>query len=202
MKVEMKKKSKIQLVKKIASNTISTILFITLVFTAFVVVSTKASVGEPQVFGHQIKTVLSGSMEPTFNTGSIIAVKANVDPLTLKEGDIITFRQDEQTVVTHRIMEVLGSGDTIQFKTKGDNNEDPDTSPVLAQNVIAIYSGFTIPYVGYLIDLAKSQMGGALLLIIPGVLLLIYSGVTIWRALSQIEVKDNSKQTKEADESA
>ena len=41
----------------------------------FVVISSKASGGEPQVFGYQLKTVLSGSMEPAFNTGSIIAVK-------------------------------------------------------------------------------------------------------------------------------
>lgn len=61
--------------KRIVSNTISIILLITLVFTAFVVVSSKASNGEPKVFGHQLKTVLSGSMEPTFKTGSIIAVK-------------------------------------------------------------------------------------------------------------------------------
>lgn len=31
--------------------------------------------GEPQVFGYQLKTVLSGSMEPEIKTGSIIAVK-------------------------------------------------------------------------------------------------------------------------------
>lgn len=70
---------------------------------------------------------------------------------------------------------------------------------VLSQNVTAKYSGFSVPYAGYLIDFAKSQKGGALLLIIPGVLLLLYAGITIWRTLSQIEVKDSSVQKKQAE---
>ena len=70
---------------KIFSNLITAVLFINLILMAFLVVSSKASGGEPQAFGYQLKTVLSGSMEPTFKTGSIIAVK----PVEAKERETL-----------------------------------------------------------------------------------------------------------------
>ncbi len=51
---------------KIISNVISFVLFALMVFLAFVVISSKASGGDPTVMGYQFKSVLSGSMEPTF----------------------------------------------------------------------------------------------------------------------------------------
>ena len=44
---------------KIASNIITGILFLLLIFMIFVVVSSKASGGEPNFLGYQLKTVLS-----------------------------------------------------------------------------------------------------------------------------------------------
>ena len=153
----------------------------------FVVISSKASGGEPQFLGYQLKTVLSGSMEPTFQTGSVIAVKPVEDPTSLKKKDVITFTQEDGSHVTHRIVEVIQNGEQTMYQTKGDNNKDIDTNPVLAQNVVAEYSGVTIPYLGYFIDFTKSNMGAALLLIVPGVLLLIYSGITIFSALRELD---------------
>lgn len=172
---------------KIFSNLITGILFLLLIFMIFVVVSSKASGGEPSFLGYQLKTVLSGSMEPTFKTGSIIAVKPVADTGNLEEKDIITYMQQDQSLVTHRIIEVINQGDQVMYQTKGDNNADADTQPVLSQNVVAKYTGFTIPFLGYLIDFAKSSKGMAALLIIPGVLLLIYSGVSIFKALRELE---------------
>jgi signal peptidase len=172
---------------KITSNIITGILFLLLVFMIFVVVSSKASGGEPSFLGNQLKTVLSGSMEPTFKTGSIIAVKPVSDTASLKEKDIITFMQEDKTLVTHRIIKVIKQGDQVMYQTKGDNNKDADTQPVLSQNVVAKYTGFTIPFLGYLIDFAKSSKGMATLLIIPGVLLLIYSAYTIITGLRELE---------------
>ena len=50
--------------------------------------------------------VLSGSMEPEYHVGSLIYVKS-VDYKTLQVGDDITYMLDKDTVVTHRIIEVL-----------------------------------------------------------------------------------------------
>lgn len=74
------------------------------------------------MFGYTLKSVLSGSMEPEFNTGSLILVKEIADVKELQKGDVITFMQDANTAVTHRIVDITKQGDHLLFKTKGDNN--------------------------------------------------------------------------------
>ncbi|WP_078382622.1 signal peptidase I SipW [Sutcliffiella halmapala] len=172
---------------KIASGVITFTLFLALIFMVVIVISSKASGGEPQVFGYQLKTVLSGSMEPDIKTGSIIAVKPGGDMTRFKEGDVITFQETKEKLITHRIVEIINSGEHVMYATKGDNNASADSSPVLSENVVAQYTGFTVPYAGYFTDFATSKNGSLLLLILPGILLLIYSGFTIWRALADIE---------------
>lgn len=182
---------------KITSSAITWLLFLLLIMMVFIVISSKASGGEPQIFGYQLKTVLSGSMEPTFKTGSIIAIKPIDDPSTLKKDDVITYMESQDKLITHRIIEVINNGDQTMFKTKGDNNEDPDFNPIIAPNVVGKYTGFTLPFAGYFIDFAKSKNGAALLLILPGVLLLAYSGITIFRALKEIETPKKASETQE-----
>jgi signal peptidase I len=165
------------------------LVMITLLVMIATVISSRASGGEPELFGHQIKTVLSGSMEPTFKTGSVIVVEKLTDAKNLKEDDVITFKKDEKNIVTHRIIEVVKQGDNVFYRTKGDNNESPDMEPVLSQNVVALYSGYTIPFIGYFLKYASSPIGTAILLIVPGLLLLAYAAWTIRLAIKEIEGK-------------
>jgi signal peptidase len=180
---------------KMMSSAVSFLLFTLLLLMVFTVISSKASGGEPQVFGYQLKTVLSGSMEPTFQTGSIIAIKPATDSNSFKNGDVITFKEQADKVVTHRIVEVIKNGENTMYQTKGDNNQNADIQPVLAPNVIGIYTGFTIPYLGYFIDFAQSSKGTAILLILPGVLLLLYSVITIVGALRELDKTSKSQET-------
>lgn len=172
---------------KIVSNLITFLLFLLLILMLFLVISSKAAGGEPQIFGYQLKTVLSGSMEPGIQTGSIIVVKPGGDLTRFKEGDVITFKEEENMLITHRITEVIKSGEHVMYRTKGDNNNAEDMNPVLSENVVAEYAGITIPYVGYFIDFAKSKNGSALLLILPGILLIGYAAFTIWQIISSID---------------
>jgi len=185
-----------KVVLKWISNLITFLMFALLLAMVFLVITARASGGEPNVFGYQLKTVMSGSMEPTIQTGSIIAVKPVEDPSHLQKDDVITYVNPDNQLVTHRIVDVMGSGEQTQFVTKGDNNEEADMNPVLAQNVVAEYTGFTIPYLGYFIDFAKSQNGTVILLIVPGILLVIYSAFTIWSALRMIESKSSTRVSK------
>lgn len=184
----MKKKKRMKRISSIVSG----ILMVLLISVASVVVFTKISGGEPQLFGYQLKTVLSGSMEPGILTGSIIAVKPAEDKTNFKKGDVITFQEAENILITHRITEVVKSGDSVLYRTKGDNNNAEDMNPVMSDNVVAEYTGFTVPYVGYFINFTQSK-NGAFLLLIPGFLLLLYSGFTIWRALGEIELAPKKK---------
>lgn len=165
---------------------ITTLLLILLICTIFVVISSRASGGGgPELFGYQFKTVLSGSMEPKIHTGSIVAIEPTGDRTHFNKGDVVTYKAEDDILIAHRIVKV--KGDDKQYITKGDANNAPDTKPVPPHNIVGIYSGFTIPYVGYATNFANSPEGSALLLILPGLLLLGYACFTIWQGIRQIE---------------
>lgn len=172
----------------------SVIVYGILICMVFMVVSTKISGGTPKVFGYEIMTVLSGSMEPGIKTGSIIAVKPVSDKNKFKKGDVITFKaaDNPNVMITHRIIDVQKADSTVQYITKGDNNDSKDPSPVTAGNVVAEYKGFTIPFVGKLMAFIQSKTGAIYLLIVPGVLMVLWSVFSIWRAISKIETKNQN----------
>jgi len=172
---------------KIASSIIGCLFLIVVCFLAFVVLSSRISGEEPTILGYQVKAVLSGSMEPTFQTGSIISIKLGTNHSTYQKGDIITFRMEEK-IITHRIMDVIKENGQAWYKTKGDNNDAQDLWTVSSQDVVGKYTGFTIPYFGYALNYANSKAGAALLLIVPGVLLIISSLRSILSAKKELEV--------------
>lgn len=109
-----------------------------------------------RLIGYDVYTVLSGSMEPTYHTGSVIYVK-DCEPEEVQVGDPITFVMNEDLVVaTHRVIEV--DEEKGAFYTKGDANAAPDGSPVLFENLIG-KPVFTIPYLGYVADYVQNPPG-------------------------------------------
>ncbi|MBT2661854.1 signal peptidase I [Bacillus sp. ISL-45] len=173
--------------RKIMSNLITTILFLLLILMIYIVVSTKISGGEPQFLGYQLKTVLSGSMEPTFQTGSIIVVKKTANSESLKKGDVVTFKSGPYSLITHRIKDVIQKDGKLMYQTKGDNNKHADMNALLHENIVAKYTGITIPYLGYLMNFAGSSKGAIFFLIIPGLFFLGYSALTIRKVFKEIE---------------
>lgn len=184
---------------KLISNILYVIIFTLIIVLTLVVISTRSSGGEPAVFGYTLKSVLSGSMDPEFKTGSLILVKEITDVKELQKGDVVTFMQDADTAVTHRIIDMKKQGDHLLFQTKGDNNAAADSAPVSDENVRAQYTGFQLPYAGYMLHFASQPIGTAILLIVPGVMLLIYSFVTISSAVREIERKTKALETETKD---
>lgn len=180
------------------NNIISAILIGVIVLMVYFVVSSKLSGGSPKVFGKELLTVLSGSMEPGIQTGSIISITPATDASSFESGDVITYRSiDNSTIlITHRIEDVVKESGEVFYITKGDNNDAKDPSPIPAGNVVGEYTGFTIPYIGYILDFVKSKIGTVLLIIIPGILMIGWSITTVWRAIAGI---DESKQEEAAD---
>jgi len=132
---------------------------LTSILVGLVVLLAVALVGV-RLIGLNPYVVLSGSMEPTYHVGSLIYVK-EVDYKELKVGDPITFMLNEDTVATHRIIEVLvdeEDPETIRYITQGDANSSPDGSSVHYKNVIGT-PVFTIPYLGYLSNYIQSPPG-------------------------------------------
>ena len=134
-------------------NIIGTILVVLVVAMAVLLVGVR-------LFGLQVYTVLSGSMEPTYHTGSLIYVKP-IETADIQAGTPITFMLDENTVATHRVVEVVPDEDdpsTVRFRTKGDANEDVDGGLVHYKNVIGT-PVFTIPKLGYVASYIQNPPG-------------------------------------------
>ena len=134
-------------------NLITTLIVIAAVLLAVLLVGVRLA-------GLQVFTVLSGSMEPTYHTGSLIYVK-KVDAAKLSEGTVITFMLDENTVATHRIVGVVPDEDepgVVRYRTKGDANEAEDGSLVHYKNVIGT-PVFSIPKLGYLANYIQHPPG-------------------------------------------
>lgn len=167
----------------------SIIGIIILCMMVFVVLSSKASGGEPTILGYQVKTVLSGSMEPAFYTGSIIVNELPSKDEIYKKGDIITFQSDGK-LITHRIIDVNEANGKKLYETKGDHNDAPDAGYVQPENIVGKYTGIAIPKAGYVVSYATSKMGSALLLFIPGLLLVLSSAFSIFRAVKKVEEKN------------
>ncbi len=126
-----------------------------------------------RLVGLQVFTVLSGSMEPTYHTGSLIYVK-KVDPYTIKEGQPITFLLDEDTVATHRVVGVVPDEEdstVIRFRTKGDANEAEDGGLVHYKNVIGTPI-FSIPKLGFFAEYIQHPPGMYVAISVGAVLLL------------------------------
>lgn len=68
-------------------------VFTVMIASIIVVLSSRTTGGEPQIFGYQLKQVLSGSMEPEFSAGSLIVVKQVASPETLKKEILLRFKQ-------------------------------------------------------------------------------------------------------------
>lgn len=113
-----------------------------------------------RLIGLQPYVVLSGSMRPTYEVGSLIYVKS-VDYKTLQVGDPITYMISQDTVVTHRIIEVLvdeEDPDTIRYFTQGDANSVADGTSVHYKNIIG-KPVFSIPYLGYVSNYIQNPPG-------------------------------------------
>ena len=111
----------------------------------------------PKFLGYELYGILSGSMEPTYPVGSVIYVEP-MSADSIEVGDPITFKMaaDSNVVATHRV--VAKDEGKRTFTTKGDNNDDVDSSPVSYDRLIG-KSVFCIPYLGYISSYVQSSAG-------------------------------------------
>lgn len=121
----------------------------------------------PSIFGYKPFIVLSDSMDNSIRKGDLIFVRV-IDPSKLNKKDIIAFRDDEGTVTTHRIIDIVNHDNIDYFVTKGDNNDSQDQSLVEYNDIEGVFE-FRIPYVGNIFNSLAS----------PTVIIIIVLGVTI-----------------------
>jgi signal peptidase len=105
--------------------------------------------------GVQPTVIYSGSMRPALDVGDVVII-SEVPIDDIQEGDIIQYRVANTTIpVVHRVYGISGEGDAKVFITKGDDNDNPDTDPILAENVMGKVV-FNLPKIGWIPIAIKS----------------------------------------------
>ena len=133
-----------------------------------------------RLFGVSVYSVLSGSMEPSIPTGSLVYA-TTCDASDLQVGDIVVWALDENTsnsptYCTHRAIAIDYENELIT--TKGDANENAEASPLSFADVRGKIS-VVIPSLGTFLNFLKS-MQGAHVSIAVLVLLFVYMSVPLF----------------------
>ena len=129
-------------------------ILILLIVVATATIKSRIFGEQPSLFGYHFLNVISGSMSPTINKGSLIIVQ-EIDGIDVLPQDVITFKSDSQQLTTHRVIEVQNH-ETLQFVTKGDANEVIDPMSVTESQLVGRVV-FYIPYIGGVIETIQQQ---------------------------------------------
>ncbi len=90
----------------------------------------------PFIWGVRFVTLDSGSMGPTIPQGSLVIITPT-EPADIHVGDVISYRPPgSATVVTHRVASIVGEGERLSFRTRGDANENVDGYLVPADRLV------------------------------------------------------------------
>lgn len=120
--------------------------------------------------GIKLYVVESGSMEPKIHTGSLVV---DWPAKQYKIGDVITFGPDTKTQAptTHRIYDIRLLVGQPHYITKGDANNAPDLGEITSQDIIG-KEHLAIPFLGYVLSVAKQPFGFMVLVIIPATIII------------------------------
>ena len=171
---------------RIAGNVIFAVIMGFALIAGVFAIKSKMDGGIPDIAGHKLYIIMSGSMEPVLGTGSIVGVKP-VKPDQILQGDIITFQdpQDNSHTITHRVVGIKMENGVLSFETRGDANNAADPKWAPAGGVIGKV-GFHLPYVGYLMEFAKSKNGIVVFVILPGLVLLVTELTRLYKMLIKL----------------
>lgn len=157
---------------------ISAILYIVLIpmiiFNFTLIIKSFMNPNEtPDFFGYKSFVIVSGSMEPTILKQDAILVKV-VPEEEIKVNDIISFTTQNQTNVTHRIIEIEKENGIKKYTTKGDNNNTEDKEKITYEQIEGKYQ-FKINQFGMVTQILKSKVT-LIILVIAVILISCYKG--------------------------
>ena len=186
MSGNLKRKSGEKKLKKALNIIKNIIVWPVVVFAVLMTLFTIISVNtfnrnDRQIMGYKLYIVDSDSMSKTdFSAGDLIMVK-EVDPSTLKEGDIITYISQNGAsfgeTVTHKIRKLTTDArGNPGFVTYGTTTDTDDETIVTYMYVLGKYEN-KIPKLGYFFNFMKTPAGYIICIFIPFMILIIYQGV-------------------------
>ena len=178
-------KKRLEAVRNILSWTLTAAAAVMIIFT--IVSLTAADREDRSIFGFRAFIALSDSMSATdFDAGDLVLVK-EVDPATLKEGDIIAYISRSSAsngeTTTHKIRRLTADEDGEPgFITYGTTTDTDDEGIVTYGDVLGVYRGH-IPKVGRFIAFIKTTGGFITCILIPLFLLVLAQGISCIRLL-------------------
>lgn len=153
------------------------------------------------LFGFKAFIVLSDSMSKTdFDAGDLVLVK-EVDPSTLKEGDIIAYTSQNTSnygeTVTHKIRKLTtdASGE-LGFITYGTTTDTDDETVVTYPYVLGKYKT-NIPKVGRFFMFLKTTPGYIVCILIPFLLLILIQGINCIRLFRRYKLEQMAEMKEE-----
>ena len=138
----------------------------------------------PALAGWERFAIVSGSMAPSFDRGSLVL--ADVVPVaSLRVGDVITYRPPAgDHLITHRIhaLDRDPSGARI-FRTKGDANPTPDPWAFTLDRPEQARARVMIPYAGSVLSALDRRDVRLAVVALPALLIAAASLAGLWRTL-------------------
>ena len=108
----------------------------------------------PMFWGDTPLAVLTGSMEPTFNVGSIIYYE-KINPTKFEKNDILVWENSSGEYISHRIVDI---NEKYEFTTKGDANNSVDSEKVLLEQVVGRAKEFKLPLLGHYVTFINKHL--------------------------------------------
>ena len=168
-----KRKNRITKIKSVFSILIYICLIPLLIYNITLIIQSVINPNEtPSFFGIKTYVIISGSMLPELDIGDIVIVK-DEEQSEYKEGDIISFREDEN-VITHRISKIIEENGVKKYVTKGDNNNTEDLESIEREQI----EGKVIGKISFLGKLALLLQGKIVIITIV-ILLYLYISISI-----------------------
>ena len=158
------------------------------------------------LFGFKAFIVLSDSMSKTdFDAGDLVLVK-EIDPSTLKEGDIIAYTSQNTSnygeTVTHKIRKLTtdASGEA-GFITYGTTTDTDDETVVTYPYVLGKYKT-RIPKVGKFFMFLKTTPGYIVCILVPFLLLILIQGLNSIRLFRRYKYEQEREMKEEREKIA
>ena len=153
------------------------------------------------LFGFKAFIVLSDSMSKTdFDAGDLVLVK-EVDPSTLKEGDIIAYTSQNTSnygeTVTHKIRKLTTDANGEPgFITYGTTTDTDDETVVTYPYVLGKYKT-NIPKVGRFFMFLKTTPGYIVCILIPFLLLILIQGLNCIKLFRRYKLEQMAEMQEE-----
>lgn len=191
---------RLEAVRNILSWTLTAAAAVMIIFT--IVSLTALDREERSILGFRAFIALSDSMSATdFDAGDLVLVK-EVDPATLKEGDIIAYISRSSAsngeTTTHKIRRLTVDEDGKPgFITYGTTTDTDDEGIVTYGDVLGVYRGH-IPKVGRFIAFIKTTGGFITCILVPLFLIVLSQGVSCIRLLQTYRQEKAEEREKKA----